>query len=225
MYATPLSLGRNDLGAVQTLGEILLSPSEIQRVCWHTPGAYRLMAEVLYATGLRLEELLETRVRDVESDGWCLLVRDEDGAVVRRLRLPRGLRDGLQEHLGRLQQWHQQEHARGRVERWSEQYIFPSARQLRDRETGAWIRPHLEATAVQAMLARAGQAAGLSKPVHAQGLRHAFAVRYLAQGRPLSDLQRLLGHRDPATTRRYVEVLQEAVRTRDGATSLPDRSR
>ncbi len=214
MYATPLSQGRNDLGAVHSLGEILLSPSEIQCVCWHTPGAYRLIAEALYATGLRLEELLEIRVRDVEADGWCLLVRDAEDGVVRRLLLPRGLRDGMREHLNRLQQWHSQELAQGRAERWSMQYIFPSARRMRDTQTGAWVRPHLEAATVQAMLAKAGQAAGLTKPVHAQGLRHAFAVRYLTQGRPLTDLQLLMGHRNPDTTRRYVEVLQEAARLR-----------
>lgn len=215
MYAPPLSSGRNDLGAAQTLGETLLTPAEIHRVFGQTPGAYRFIGEVLYATGMRVEELLAVRVRDVEADGWCLLVRDVEEAVVRRLRLPRGLRDGLREHLARLQQWHTQEHAQGRVERWSMQYIFPSARRLRDTRSGGWVRPHLEAATVQAMLAKAGQAAGLAKPVHAQALRHAFAVRYLSQGRPLIDLQRLMGHRNPATTRRYVEVLKAAFRTRE----------
>ena len=60
------------------------------------------------------------------------------------------------------------------------------------------------------MLAQAGRAAGLAKRVHAHALRHAFAVAYLAKGRPLADLQALLGHANSATTRRYIEVLQAA---------------
>lgn len=226
MYATPLSTGRNDLSAVQTLRETLLTSADIHRVFGQTPGAYRLIGEVLYATGMRLEELLTIRVRDVESDGWCLVARDTGGQVVRRMRLPAQVREQLQKHLGRLQHWHTQELERGGGDvdpegldveghplagrRWCWQYVFPSARTRVDAVTGRTIRPHLEPGSLQAVLARAGLAAGVSKPVHAQALRHAFVLHYLAKGRPQADLQRLLGHRNPATTQRYIEVLQAA---------------
>ena len=226
MYAAQLSTGRNDLGAVNVLGETLLSQEEIQRVFWHTPGAFRLVGEILFATGMRLEELLAIRVRDVDADGWCLVVRDAKGDLVRRLRLPARLRDGLQAHLLRLQAWHSQEMSRGGGEvelkgvetqehplagrRWCWQYVFPSADSKVDPATGRAVRAHLETARVQAVLAEAGRAAGLAKPVHAQTLRHAFALQYLNKGRPLTDLQRLLGHTNPATTQRYVEVLQAA---------------
>jgi integrase len=226
MYAAPLSSGRTDLGAVQSLGATLLSPIDIHRVFEHTPGAFRLIGEILFATGMRLEELLTSRVRDVEADGWCLVVRDDRSEPVRRLRLPQRLRDGLMDHLARLQKWHEQELQRGGGEvdlslvgpvthplagrRWCWQYVFPSARTVADPETGRTVHTHLEASTVQAILAEAGQAAGLAKPVHAPALRHAFAVEYLGKGRPLADLQYLLGHTNPATTQRYVEVLQAA---------------
>lgn len=226
MYAAPLSTGRNDLGAVNVLGETLLSQEEIHRVFWHTPGAFRLLGEILYATGLRLEELLAVRVRDVDADGWCLVVRDVKGQVVRRLRLPLRLREALQAHLQRLQAWHSQEMERGGGEvdlkgvdvqehplagrRWCWQYVFPSAETKVDPATGRAARPHLETSQVQAVLAEAGRAAGIAKPVHAQSLRHAFALQYLNKGRPIVDLQRLLGHTNPATTQRYIEVLQAA---------------
>ena len=226
MYTATLSTGRTDLGAVQSVGETLLSAAEIQRVFEHLPGAFRLMAEVLYATGLRLEELLAMRVRDVESDGWCLVVRDRQGGLVRRLRLPRRLSEALAAHMARLQQWHEQELQRGGGEvelsavvavthplagyRWCWQYLFPSTRKVADPETGRLLHTHLEPTRVQFMLASAGQTARLSKSVHAHALRHAFATAYLAKGRPLTDLQLLLGHTNFATTQRYVEVLQAA---------------
>lgn len=233
MYTAALSSGRTDVRAVQSLGATLLSPSEIHRVFEHAPGAFRLIGETLYATGLWLEELLAVRVRDVEADGWCLVVRDARGEPLRRLRLPRHVRDGLMGHMARLQQWHGQELQRGGGEvdrvpagnaepssagrRWCWQYVFPSARLVTDTETGRKVHAPLEAARVQAMLAEAGRLAGLAKAVHAQALRHAFAVAYLDKGRPQADLQRLLGHTNPATTKRYVEVLQaarDATRTR-----------
>lgn len=226
MYAATLSSGRTDVGAVQSVGETMLSPEEIQRVFEHLPGAFRLMAELLYATGLRVEELLAMRVRDVEADGWCLAVRDRQGGLVRRLRLPRRLSEALAAHMARLQQWHEQELQRGGGEveldavaamihplagyRWCWQYLFPSTRKVADPETGRLLHTHLEAARVQSMLALAGQTARVSKSVHAHALRHAFATEYLAKGRPLTDLQLLLGHTNFATTQRYVEVLQAA---------------
>ncbi len=224
MYTARLSTGRTDCSAVQTIGDAWLEAEEIERTLACTPGAFRLIGEVLYATGMRLEELLRMRVRDVEAEGWCLVVRSEEGSSLRRLRLPFRLRDALQDHLHRLQVWHAGEMARGRGDvvltgvdtqghplggrRWCWQYVFPSAATRSDLETGRSVRPHLEAARVQAVLAEAGRAAGVSKPVHAQSLRHAFAMLYLGKGRPVEDLQKLLGHANPATTHRYIEVLQ-----------------
>lgn len=227
MYATPLSTGRNDLSAVQSVGATLLQPTQIQRMLGCAPGAFRLIGELLYATGMRLEELLQARVRDVEAEGWCWVVRNERGEVVRRLRLPARLREAVQQHLNLLQQWHRHALAKGEGEvelgtevaetgpgmgrRWCWQYVFPSARLVPDARSQRKVHTHLESLEVQGRLAEAGRAAGLSQPVHAQALRHAFAAHYLENKRPLEDLQRLLGHRTLDTTRRYVEVLQAAL--------------
>lgn len=233
MYGYSMLTGRNDVGPAQGVGSMLLAEDELQALFCNLRGAYRLMAEILYATGSRLEELLAVRVRDVECEGWCLVVRGVGGVGDRRLRLPRRLRDGLLAHLGRLQAWHQQELARGGGEvaevpdqsgghplggrRWCWQFVFPSTREHVDETTGRKVRSHLDPGAVQAMLGQGGRAAGLAKPVHAQALRHAFALNYLEKGRPLPDLQRLLGHANLATTMRYVEVLRMA--TRQGSPS------
>lgn len=224
MYATSFSAVRNDWGPAQSIGTMLLSPQELVSLFPQLPGAYRLMAELLYATGMRLEELLQLRVRDVEGDGWCVVVREEDALRSRRLRLPRRLRDALSVHLERRHHEHQQELARGGGEasggdaeafpgagrRWCRQFVFPAADDRWDPVAGRRLRCSLEPPVFQSVLGEAARKAGLNKPVHAQALRHAFTLQYLTRGRPLPDLQRLLGHANLATTYRYVEVLQAA---------------
>ena len=204
----------------------MLLADEIQRVFECLPDTFRLIGEVLYATGLRVEELLGARVRDLESDGWCFVVRDSKGESLRRLRLPQRIRDALADHLVKLKRWHTKEVDRGGSEadlsqctaaeslpsgcRWGWQFIFPSIHKMMNSESGRLVHMPLDAATVQLAFAAAGRAAGLINTVHAQSLRHAFAAEYLTRGRPIEDLQFLLGHSSPVITLRYVEVLRAA---------------
>ena len=55
------------------------------------------------------------------------------------------------------------------------------------------------------MLRRRGARAGIEKRVHAQGFRHSHAANMAAAGIPLNVIQRQLGHRNVATTSRYID--------------------
>ena len=152
------------------------------------PGRRRLVAraslEILYATGLRISELLSLPRVALSGDAQILLVRGKGGKerVVplseRSRDAAAALREGSEES------------------RW----LFP-ARDPR--------RP-LSRQAFDPVIKQAALAAGLDPArVSPHVLRHSFASHMLARGADLRSLQTLLGHADIATTQIYTHVLAE----------------
>jgi len=69
---------------------------------------------------------------------------------------------------------------------------------------------------------KAAQAAGISKPLHPQSLRHAFAIHMLEAGVYLLKIQILLGDAKLETTARYLHVADTAVRSTTSPLELLD---
>jgi integrase len=107
-------------------------------------GGMKLMASLLYGSGLRLMECLRLRVKDVDFDKQQLVVRDGKGAKDRATMLPDSLAEPLRRHLDRVELLHEQDLASGfgsvhlphalarkypnAPREWAWQYVFPSAR-------------------------------------------------------------------------------------------------
>ncbi len=139
--------------------------------------------EILYATGMRVSELLGLPRSALSGDAVVLLIRGKGG---RERIVP--LSDAARDAAAAL--------AGGRRDRW----LFPGrpARQ-------AMTRQGFALTLKQAALAAGIDPARVSPHV----LRHSFASHMLARGADLRSLQLLLGHADIATTQIYTHVLAE----------------
>ena len=72
-------------------------------------GTYKLIAGLLYGSGLRLMEALRLRVKDLDFDYMELLVRDGKGEKDRRTILPRPLAEPLRHQLERVKVLHEQD--------------------------------------------------------------------------------------------------------------------
>jgi len=123
---------------------VVLSRDEVRKVFAHLQGTPRLMAGLLYGSGLRLMEAVRLRVKDVDFAYGRIVVRDGKGAKDRITMLPLNLAAGLQKHLERVKAQHEQDleegagavhlpHALARkypnAEReWCWQCVFPSWR-------------------------------------------------------------------------------------------------
>lgn len=220
------------------LADTLLTPAEIHNVLLNLRGTCRLVGELLFETGLKLEDALALRVRDVDLDQARLAIRGGGDEVARRIPLSEPLRAALAHHLQTVRAVHARDLAQSdfgaamrpdlaaqypfAARRWCWQWLFPSGevRRVADGHT----RLPLGATVVCRAFADAGRHARVMTSVHPQAFRHAFTARLLAGGASLEALRACLGHANPATTERYVQVLQEAIDARGRRAGHPSRA-
>lgn len=220
----PLRLaGRMPRGRVPDRLPTVLTRDEIVRVMDELTGVYRIVALLLYGSGLRLLECLTLRVKDVDLTRGEIRVRRGKGARDRVTVLPAVVSRTLAAHLADVKRRHRRDLSRGagRVEMpgalarkypraavaWAWQWVFPAKRQYLDRETGERRRHHLHSTAVQRAVTEAVRRSGIGKRASCHTFRHSFATHLLESGYDIRTVQELLGHRDVSTTMLYTHVL------------------
>ncbi len=202
---------------------VVLSRAEVQRILDCLKGTPRLIALLLYGTGLRVMECLNLRVHDLDFDRLEILVRHGKGGKDRRTMLPRAAIEGLHRHLERVKLLFESDRRAGvpgvylpeALERkypnasttWGWQWVFPSARLGIDPRRGIRRRHHAHPSAVNRSITAGVKAAGVAKPATAHCFRHAFATHLLEDGQDVRTVQELLGHKDVTTTMIYTHVL------------------
>ena len=152
------------------------------------------LLEVLYATGLRVSELVALPAAAARRDQRMLVVRGKGGKE-RLVPLNEAAKRAMREYLARLAA---QERDAG------SKWLFPSFG-----ESGHLTRQHA-ARELKALAAAAGIAADRLSP---HVLRHAFASHLLQNGADLRVVQTLLGHADISTTQIYTHVLDERLKS------------
>jgi integrase/recombinase XerD len=151
------------------------------------------LLEVLYASGLRVSELVALPAAAARAEGDSIIVRGK-GNKERLVPLGRAARNAMRSYLKLLSE----------VKSGGTRWLFPSFG-----ASGHVTRQHV-ARELKALAAAAGiDARKLSPHV----LRHAFASHLLANGADLRVVQALLGHADISTTQIYTHVLDERLKS------------
>lgn len=202
---------------------VVLSKDEVRRVLSVMSGTTRLMATLLYGSGLRLMECCRLRVKDIDYDQNQVVVRAGKGDKDRLTSLPAALREPLRLHLNKVRAQHEEDISRGlgavelpnalarkyprAPKEWGWQWVFPATSHYADSETGERRRHHLHESVLQRAFRDARVKSGLTKPAGCHTLRHSFATHLMEDGYDIRTVQELLGHTDVSTTMIYTHVL------------------
>lgn len=201
----------------------VLTHHEVSQVLANLNGTPKLMVSLLYGSGLRLQECLCLRVKDIDFELHTLTVRQGKGDKDRTTLLPSTLEEPLHHQIKKVLAIHQQDLLDGygevylphalarkypsapREPGW--QFLFPSTRIGIDPRSKIKRRHHLHHSALHRHIKSAVSKTNIQKPVRSHTFRHSFATRLLQNGYDLRTIQKLLGHSDVKTTEIYTHVL------------------
>jgi integron integrase len=209
---------------VQTRLPVILTLEEVTSIVAWLQGEHRLFARLLYGTGMRINEALQLRVKDIDFPHKAIIVRQGKGGKDRVVMLPTSLEIGLREQLTHARGLWEADQAAGRsgvfmpyaLERkypragssWSWFWVFPQATHSTDPQSGVVRRHHMYDQTFQRASKKAVESVGIHRPATSHTLRHSFATELLRGGYDIRTVQELLGHSNVATTMIYTHVLK-----------------
>ncbi len=196
---------------------------EAQKILSQMEGKKWLMASLLYGTGVRLNELLRLRVKDIDFQKNQITVRQGKGDKDRVTMLPLSLKEPLRQHLKKVRQAYDVDMLEGfgNVElpfaldkkypqaekEWKWQYVFVAPKRSICPRTKIERRHHLDPSVLQKAVKEAMRKARVTKHGSCHTFRHSFATHLLESGYDIRTVQELLGHEDVSTTMIYTHVL------------------
>ncbi len=193
---------------------VVPSRKALARCLKELDGTMWLIAAMFYGTGVRLEECLALRVKDLAFDRNQVTVRRGTGQKDQVTMLPAGVKERLAVHLVAVKAQHTRGlmHGDGRVVlpfaldkypgpsvEWGWRYVSQASRICREPKWRPPSRLHLRASAVQRAVTGAVRRAGLTKRASGHSMRHSFATHLLEDGYDIRTVQQLLGNRDLRT--------------------------
>jgi integron integrase len=205
---------------------VVLSRDEVAGLLSYVVPEFWLICSLLYGAGLRLEECLSLRVKDIDFSRHVIYVRHGKGDKDRVVMLPAPAAAALHAQVDVARRLWAQDRAAGlpgvevpnalarKLDRAAESlswyWLFPSATLSLDPRIRTQRRHHQYPQTVARALRVAAHRARIQKRVTAHTLRHSFATHMLDSGVDIRRVQELLGHSDVSTTMIYTHVLSSS---------------
>ncbi len=158
-----------------------LSPNDVRKMFDAVQNIkHRCVIKLLYGCGLRLSELLNLKISDIDSDSMIVYIRNAKGNKDRIVMLSASLLEELREYFIKYKPSY---------------YLFEGQKGERYSEKS-----------VQNIVKNTALKAGIIKPVTPHVLRHSFATHLLENGTDVRYIQQLMGHQSIKTTEIYTHI-------------------
>ena len=189
---------------------VIYSRDEAKAILNNLQGIPKLVASLLYGSGLRLLEAMRLRIQDIDFEYNYIIVREGKGDKDRLVPLPQKFIPALQRQIEKVKLLHKEDIAEGYGEAFLPdalqikfknaskeigwQYVFPASQRSADPRTVIILRHHLHVTYIQRSVKDAIDKSGLHKCDSCHSFRHSFATHLLEDGHDIRTVQELLGH-------------------------------
>lgn len=202
---------------------VVMSKEEVRAIFIMIPPEYQLIGKIIYGAGLRVNECLKLRIKDIDFHRHEITVREGKGQKDRISILPKATILDLQAHIQKVKLFHESDLLKGfglvylphALERkypnaayeFAWQYLFPASTISKDPRSELYRRHHIMDQGFSRAMKIAAKKAEIYKNVSPHCLRHSFATHMLEAGYDIRTVQELLGHADVSTTMIYTHVL------------------
>lgn len=201
---------------------VVLEAREISAILSKMRMPYRLMAALMYGSGIRLNECLTLRHKDIDLANRVLTVRQGKGNKDRYTVLSGECVPLFTQQLDTSRTVYARDRRAGRPgvalpdaleAKYSSAntelgwfWAFPAPRESVDPRSGIVRRHHIYSSSLQKAFKIACREAGITANAHLHSLRHSFATHLIEAGYDIRTVQELLGHHDVSTTMIYTHV-------------------
>lgn len=201
----------------------VLSPLEVIAILSQLKNPYKLIVSILYGAGLRLNEVLRLRIKDIDFHNHTIFVFQGKGNKDRVTLLPQEIESDLKQQILKAKELHDTDLSHGyglasvppslvrkyknAMKDFSWQFIFPSTTMCRHPVDNYVCRHHIHDSTFSKNLRFALLKTDIAKKVSAHTFRHSFATALLQNGTDIRTVQTLLGHVDLRTTEIYTHVI------------------
>ena len=204
---------------------VVLTRQEVVKVISNLDGIYNLIVSMMYGCGLRMNEVLNLRIKDIDFGFDKVYIWDSKSLKDRTLPLPLKLKSRLENQVDFVKRTHQKDLADGfgtvympyALERkypyaksetkW--QFLFPMKKVSKDPRSTIIRRHHVHPATLGRNIRVAAKKADIYKRITSHTFRHSYATHLLQGGIDLRSIQELLGHKSVETTMVYTHVVAE----------------
>ncbi|KAF3981060.1 MAG: integron integrase [Methylococcales symbiont of Hymedesmia sp. n. MRB-2018] len=235
-----ISIKNENISALRAKEKIhipaVLTIDEVKSVIFNSKGVYQLMLKLMYGCGLRMNELLRLRIKDIDFGFDKVCVWDSKSQQDRVLTLPQKIKEDLGIHIENVRKIHKNDILAGfgyvnlpfaldkkypnaNTEfKW--QYLFPMNNITQDPRGDKKIRHHILSPTFGRNIKVAARLSYIDKKISAHTFRHSYATHLLQNGIDIRTISELLGHRNLQTTMIYTHIVKEL--NKDGVKSPLD---
>jgi len=215
---------------------VVLTKNEVKEILAHLEGTYKLIVSLMYGCGLRMSEVLNIRVKDIDFGYEKVYIWDSKSLTDRTIPLPLKLKQELLEQREKVTLIHNKDledsfgsvylpyamerkysHEKNEI-KW--QFLFPMNNVSKDPRSQSIRRHHVHEKTLGRNIKVAAKKSLVYKRVTSHTFRHSYATHLLQAGVDLRSIQELLGHKSVETTMIYTHIVKEL--NKDGVKSPLD---